>query len=91
MALSHLIKTKMFNKISESFNLASQLIGQAKISHWILKEAHDKFNPQDPLHSIVNPAHGNDIILYLERQIINKHCEVIWDHDLQVVRDKNVS
>lgn len=62
--------------------LVSQLIGQAEICQGIFKKAHDKLDSQNSLDSIVNPAHGDDIVLDLICQIINELGKVVGDHDL---------
>nr|GMD22981.1 rplT [Ipomoea batatas] len=38
----------------------SRLVCQAEICQWILEQSHRKFNPQYPLHSVVDPAHRDN-------------------------------
>lgn len=75
----------------EKTNLTSQLIREGEICQRALEKAHDKFNPQNSSDCIVDPAHGDDLLVHLIGQNIEEFCEGIWNHDLSKRRPKAMS
>ena len=66
-------------------------MGHAEISKRVLEETHDEFNPQDPLHCIINPAHRDDFVLHLVSQNVDELGIVKRNHDLQQTKINHVS
>ncbi|KAJ8437179.1 hypothetical protein Cgig2_003808 [Carnegiea gigantea] len=59
-------------------------VSSAKISHGILKQANDKFHPQNPSDSIINSHHRDDIAASNKGfEIVDEFLVVVWGHHLQ--------
>ena len=64
-------------------NLLPEFTNEAWVSIGALKQAHGELHPKNPVDSIIDSAHGDNVVLYLVCQIINEFSVGKRNHDLQ--------
>lgn len=58
------------------------MVSQGIVGQGVLKQSHCEFDTKDPAHSIVDTAHGDNIGIHKQSEIINESGVVIRNHDL---------
>lgn len=58
------------------------MVGQAIVGQGVLKQSHRKYDTKDPAHSIIDTAHGDNIAIDKQSEIVNESGVVIRNHDL---------
>ena len=65
--------------------MAANFTGEAWIGERVLKQTHGELDTKNPVDSIVDSAHGDNVVLNLVCQIINEFCVGERNHHLHIV------
>jgi hypothetical protein len=63
--------------------LLPQLVGEARVGHGVLEQAHGELDAQNPRHSVVDPAHRDQAAVHVTGQDGDEVLVVVWHHDLK--------
>lgn len=64
-------------------DLLPEFTGEASIGIGVLKETHGELDAENPVDSVVDSAHGDDLVLNLGCEIIDEFGVSEWNHYLQ--------
>jgi hypothetical protein len=68
---------------SKRTHVLPEFTGEAWIRIGALKKTHGELDAENPVNSVVDSAHGDDLVLNLGREVIDEFYVSVWNHYLQ--------